>query len=102
MIVRIEIKIRHEVCLYIVNCFSEGFQEFIKIFLVKKDLMPVIPIFVEFLTAFGNSKIVIIAAGCPNIEEISSAFASPDTLTVHALHSFVIVLVRHYSIFLYE
>ena len=57
--------------------------------------MDVVPILVEFLTAFSNSQIVVVTTCCPHIKEVRSAFASPDALAVNAFHSFFVVVVRH-------
>jgi hypothetical protein len=57
--------------------------------------MPVISIGIKFLTAFCNGEIVVISTGSSYIKEVGSSFSSADALTVNAVHSFVIVFVRH-------
>jgi hypothetical protein len=61
--------------------------------------MPVVTVFIEFFPALRNSKIIIITTGSSYIKKVSSAFARPDSLTIDAFHSFVIILVRHNYIF---
>ena len=57
--------------------------------------MSVVSVRIKTLTAFGDSKIIIIATGLPYIEEVGSAFAGPDAFAVNAFHFFVIIFVRH-------
>ncbi len=61
--------------------------------------MPVIPVLVKSLPAFGNSQIIIIATCFPDIKEIGSPFTRPDPLTVNTFHLFVIIFVRHFCNF---
>ncbi len=77
MVIGVEIEVRHQVGLNIIHRFSQCLQELVEIFLVQEDLVPVIPVFIEFLPAFGYSKIIIITTGCPYIKEISPAFRRP-------------------------
>ena len=99
MVVGVEIEVRHEIRLHVINRFGECFQELVEVFLVEEDLVPVIPVLIEFFTAFGNGKIVVVATCCPHIKEVRSAFASPDALAVNAFHSFFVVVVRHNNFF---
>jgi len=93
----IEIKIGHQVCLNIVNRFTQGFDKFIKIFFVQKDLMPIVTLTLKLLTTFSNGKIVIVASGSPYIKKVSSSFPGSDAFAINAFHPFVVVFVRHSS-----
>jgi hypothetical protein len=64
--------------------------------------MPVVPVFVEFFTAFGDSKIVIVTTCSPYIEEIRPAFPGSDAFAINAFHPFVVVFVRHNEFFSVE
>ena len=99
MIESIKIKVRHQVGLNIINCFCKSLYKFVEVFLVQEDFVPVITIFIKFLTAFGNRQIIIIASCSPYIKKISPSFTGPDSFAIHAFHSFVIVLVRHVRCF---
>src|SRR5579863_963706 len=99
MIECIEIKVGHQFGLYIIHCFGKGLYKFIEVLLVQEDFVSVIPIFIKFLTAFGNRQIIIIASCSPYIKKISPPLTGPDSFAIHAFHSFVIVLVRHVRCF---
>src|SRR5689334_15584632 len=102
MVISIKVEVGHQFSFHIINCFCQCFQELVEVFFVKEDLVPVITIFVEFLPAFRNSDVVIIATGSPHIEEIGSTFSSPDAFAVNAFHSFVGVFVRHSVLVFYS
>ena len=99
MVVSVEVEIRHQLGLDIIYCLGQRLQELIEVFLIKKDLVPVIAILIKFLPAFGDSKIIIVTTGCPHIEEICPAFASANPFAVNAFHPFVVVFVRHNDFF---
>ena len=99
VIISVEIEIRHQFGLYVVYRLGQGLQELVKVFLIEENFMPVITVFIEFLPAFGDSKIIIITTGCPYIEEIRPAFPGPDAFAINAFHSFVVVVVRHNDLF---
>ena len=102
VIIGVEVKIGHKIRLHIVHRFCERFQEFVEIFLVEEDLVPIVTVFVEFLTAFGDGKVIIVATGRSYIKEIRPAFPGPDAFTINAFHSFVVVFVRHNDFFSVE
>ena len=54
MIECVEIKIRHQLGFYMINSFIKRLNEFVEIFLVQKNLVPVIPIVIKTLTAFSD------------------------------------------------
>src|ERR1700759_5552533 len=95
----IEIKVGHQISLNIINSFRKGLYKFIEILLIQEDFVPVITIFIKFLTAFSNRQIIIIASCSPYIKKISPSLTGPDSFAIHAFHSFVIVLVRHVRCF---
>jgi hypothetical protein len=97
MVESVEVEIGHQFSFYIVNCFIQTLQELVEIFLVQKNLVPVVAIFIEALTAFCNGQEIIIATGRPYIEEIGPSFTGFDALAVHAVHLLVGMLVRHSS-----
>ena len=99
VVVGVEVEIRHQVGLHIVDRLGQRLQELVEILLVKEDLVPVVAILIKFLPAFSDGKIVIITTSCPHIEEIRPALASPDPFAVDAFHSFVVVFVRHNKFF---
>ena len=61
--------------------------------------MPVVSVVIKAFAAFSDCKVIIISTGCPDIEEISPSLSSPDAFAINAFHSFVVVFVRHNSIF---
>ena len=91
----IKIKVGHQVGLYIINRFAEGFDEFVEILFVEKDFVTVIPIIVKPLAALCNGQVIIIPFGSPYIKKVGPPFPGADTFAVNALHFLVIVLVRH-------
>src|SRR4249920_798001 len=96
MIECIEVKIRHQLSLYIINRFAKRLYKLIKILFIKEDLMTIVSIIIKALTAFGNGEVIIITTCCSYIKEISPAFTSTNPLAVNAFHFvFVIILVRH-------
>jgi hypothetical protein len=92
----VEIKIGHQFCFYIIHCFAEAFDEFIEIFFVEEDLMPVVSIRIKALAAFCDGEVIIIATGFPYIKKVSPAFPCPDAFALNAFHFFVVVFVRHW------
>src|ERR1700722_4703553 len=99
MVVCVKVEVRHQIGLYIVHRLGQGLQELIEIFLVEKDLVPVITVLIKFLPAFRDRKIVIVTTSSPYIEEICPEFPRPDAFAVNAFHSFVVVVVRHNELF---
>jgi hypothetical protein len=95
MVECVEIKIRHQVGLYIVNRFTQRLNEFVEIFFVQEDLVPVITIVIKAFAAFSNGQEIIVTPGSPYIKKIGSSFTGPDPFTVNTFHFFVVVLVRH-------
>ena len=57
--------------------------------------MPVVSIGIKFLTAFCNGEILVVSPGSSYIKEVGSSFTCANALAVNAVHSFVIVFVRH-------
>jgi hypothetical protein len=102
VVVCVEVEIRHQLCFNIIHRLCQRLQELVEVFLVQKDLVPVVTIFVEFLTAFGDSKIVIVTTRSPYIEEIRPALPSSDAFAINAFHPFVVVFVRHNEFFSVE
>jgi hypothetical protein len=47
MVESIKIKIRHQVCFYIINSFSQCLNELVEIFFVKENFVPVIAVIIE-------------------------------------------------------
>src|SRR4030095_12410 len=96
MVECIKVKIRHQLCFYIINSFAESLDKLIKVFFIKKDLMTIIPVIIESLATFGDSQVIIITTGCSYVKEISPAFTSTNSFAVNAFHFvFVVILVRH-------
>ncbi len=94
----IEVKIRHQFGLHIVNGFSQSIQEFVEILLVQEDLMAVITIIVEPFFAFGNREEIIISTGGFDIEKIGPSFSSLQPLgenTVIITLLLISIFVRH-------
>ena len=63
------------VFLYVLNCFLKTFRELFKVFLVEKDLVLVVAVAAvsfDAALAFGDSKVVVIALGGLDIEEVCS------------------------------
>ena len=54
MIEGIEIEIGHEIGFYKINRLSHPLQEFIKVFFVQENFMPVVTVFIKSLPALGN------------------------------------------------
>ena len=82
VVVGVEIEIGHELRFYVINRFTQCLDEFVEVFFVQKDFMPVVSIGIKFLTAFCNSEIVVISTGSSYIKEVGSSFSSADALTV--------------------
>src|SRR5688500_9465611 len=95
MVISIKIEIGHQFCFYIIHRFTQGLDEFIKVFFVKENFMPIIPVIIKPFAAFGYSQVIIIASGCSYIKKIGSSFTSTNSLAVNALHFIVIILVSH-------
>ena len=95
MVESIKIKIRHQIGFHMIHRFGQRFDELVEVFLVKENLVPVIPIVIKTLATLRYGQVVVVATGCPHIEEISPSLTCTYTLAVHALHSFVVVFVRH-------
>jgi len=51
MVVRIEVEIGHQLGLHVVDRFGQRLEKFVKILFVEEDLVPVIAVLIEFLTA---------------------------------------------------
>src|SRR5688500_17054827 len=47
VVVGIEVEVRHELSLNIINCLGQCLQELVEIFFVQEDLVPVVPVFIE-------------------------------------------------------
>ena len=95
MIESIKIKIRHQIGFHMIHRFGKRLDELVEIFLVKENLVPVIPIIVKTLATLRNGQVVVVATGCPHIEEIGPSLTCTYTLAVYTFHSFVVVFVRH-------
>ena len=70
-------------------------EEFVEVFFVKEDFVPVITVFIELFPAFSDCDVIIISAGSSYIKKISSTLTGSDAFAINALHSFVVVFVRH-------
>lgn len=91
----IEIKVWHQVGLYIFHCLAQCFYELVKIFFVQKDLVPVVPIIIKSFTTLCNGQIVIVPFGGTHIKKVGSSLAGPDSFTVDTVLFSFVVLVRH-------
>lgn len=91
----VKIKIGHELGLNVVHGFAQSFYEFVEIFLVQEDLMPVIPIVIKAFTALCNGQEIIISPGRAYIKKIGAALTSPDAFAVDTVGFTFVVLVRH-------
>lgn len=91
----VEVNLRHQLGFDMINHLIHRLHEFIEILFVKEDLVPVISIIIESLSALCDGEIIIVAPGCPYIKEISPSFTRPDAFAVNAVHSFFVVVVRH-------
>ena len=95
MIECVKIKIGHQLCLYIVNRLCKSFDEFVEVFFVKENFVPVIAIIVKTLTAFCDGQVIVIASCSSYIKKIRSSFSSANPFAVDTFHFLVVVLVRH-------
>jgi hypothetical protein len=95
MIESIKVEVGHQFGFYMINRFSQCFDEFIEVFFVKKDLMTIIPIVIKALSAFCNCQVVIITPGGSYIKEIGPALSSTNSFAVNAFHFVFVILVRH-------
>jgi hypothetical protein len=95
VVIGIEIKVRHQLGLDMIDSFIERLDEFIEILLVQEDLVAVVAIVVETLPTFSNGEVVIVASCSSYIEEIGTALACTDPFAVDAFHFLVVVFVRH-------
>ena len=71
---RIKIKIGHQLFLDMIDGFSERFNELVKVFFVKENLVPFIRVIHPFL-AFRDGKEVIVGLGRLHVEKIRSALS---------------------------
>jgi sulfur relay (sulfurtransferase) DsrC/TusE family protein len=78
-----------------INCFAQCLNEFVEIFFVKENLMPVVTIIIKAFAAFGNSQKIIVAPRCPYIKKIGAAFTRSDSFAINAFHFLVVIFVRH-------
>jgi hypothetical protein len=89
----------HQLSLHMIHGLGKGFDEFIEVFFVQENLMPVVPIIIEPLATLRNGQVVIIPTGCAHVKKISPSLTGTDALAVHAVHSLVVVVVPHSSCF---
>ena len=109
MVKSIEIEVRHQLGLYIINCLTKCFDKLVEILFIQKDLMPVIPVIIKPFPALRYSEVVIVAAGGSYIKKVSSSFTSANALAVNTLRFtslcitisrlLFIILVRHFLSF---
>ena len=85
MIEGIEVKIGHQVGLYVIDSLGKASEKLIKVFLVQEHLMAVVTTIFKALFTLSDGNKVIIASRRAHVKEISAAFAGLDALGENAL-----------------
>ena len=72
----IEIVIREQIRLDVLDCFFKRTKKLVKIFFIEKDFLLLKPVVPVASFALGDGQVIIIAAGCAYIKNVRSLAGS--------------------------
>lgn len=70
------VEVRHQLIFHIVNALFKTFKESVEILSVQEDFVPLNPVILKFASTFSQGNVVVISPGLPNVNKVSSPFAS--------------------------